>query len=419
MNVKFDIKLSKSQQEVYDKVMQDEYKYITVAFSRQSGKTVLMTVLVIQWLFGDNNTIAYVCRNFTLAKKLYREIVRIFPKEYVRTANGSDFYIESVFGSSLTFYSSEQGSSLRGQTFSHMVCDEFAFHKQQQPDGSHLWNDILSPTLKARGKKCIFVSTPLGKNNIFHEMYIRGLSDDYPNYTSILKTVYDDGFVTAEEIEEIRKSIPELSFRQEFLCEFIDDALTFFRGFDKCFKNIITKEGRQWIGVDLSADGSDATIITHIYDGGGADQDVITGTTDDKCKQIANIIDSSPSLVAAQVEVNGIGAPMLEMIRKYSRRKNHIRPFTTTNASKEEIISDLAVAIENGQLSFEHENKGLYAELSTFVVKVSKGAKLTFGAIEGMHDDRVMSLAIAYNTMRKNKLPASLAFTPSSLNIIR
>lgn len=37
MEVSFDIRLSKSQQEVYDLVQDKKYKFITVVFSRQSG----------------------------------------------------------------------------------------------------------------------------------------------------------------------------------------------------------------------------------------------------------------------------------------------------------------------------------------------------------------------------------------------
>lgn len=231
MTINFDISLSKSQQEVYDLVQDKKYKYITVVFSRQSGKTVLMLVLCIQWMFQKNMSIAYICRNFVLSKRLYKELIKILPKEIIKSANGTDLSIESIYGSTLNFYSAEQGASLRGQTFNYMICDEFAFHKMEQPDGTHLWNDILSPTLKARGKKCIFVSTPLGKNNIFYEMYQRGLSDEFPKYASILKTIYDDGFITNDEIEEIKKSIPELSFKQEYLCEWIDDGLSFFSRF--------------------------------------------------------------------------------------------------------------------------------------------------------------------------------------------
>lgn len=84
MTINFDITLSKSQQEVYDLVQNKRYKYVTVVFSRQSGKTVLMLVLCIQWLMERNVSIAYICRNFILAKKLYRDLIKILPKEIVK-----------------------------------------------------------------------------------------------------------------------------------------------------------------------------------------------------------------------------------------------------------------------------------------------------------------------------------------------
>ena len=394
MDVNIDITLSKSQQEVYDLVKDKKYKYITVAFSRQSGKTVLMMVLCIEWLFGNHNSIAYVCRNFVLAKRLYRELIRILPKEIIKTANGADFYIESIYGSTLNFYSAEQGASLRGQTFSHIICDEFAFFKQEQTDGTHLWNDILSPTFKARGRKCIFVSTPLGKNNIFYEMYQRGFSDEFPKYTSILKTIYDDGFVTKDEIEEIKKSIPELSFKQEYLCEWLDDGLSFFQGFSECFDTGIYLGNKSWIGVDCSGDGSDATVCTKISDKGIVEVFEAVGTLDMKYRQIADFINKT-NPVAVYCEINGLGSPMYNEIRKYVTNKNRLYEWTTTNSSKEEIISDLAVEIANKEIHFLKNDMKTYNELGNFMVSVSKSRKLTFAARGGGHDDRVMATAIA------------------------
>ena len=402
MNVNFDIKLSKSQKEVYDLVHNDDYKYYTVVFSRQSGKTVLMLVLCIEWLFSKNNTIAYVCRNFTLAKKLYKELIKLIPKEYIKSSNGSDFYIETKLGSTLNFYSAEQGSSLRGQTFTQMICDEFAFHKQEQTDGTHLWNDILSPTLKTRGKKCIFVSTPLGKNNILYDMYLRGLSDEYPQYISIIKTIYDDGFVTPEQIEEIRKSIPETSFNSEFLCQFIDDALTFFQGFDKVYDtNMVYNEyGKEWIGIDLSADGSDETILTRVNGQGQIKQHKIEGSLDNKYREIANLINTI-NPIATYIENNGIGAPMINEIKKLVKHKGKIYEWSTSNSSKEEIISNLAMLVTNKDIVF-NDNE-LYSQFGTFICKITKTKKLSFAAQDGKKDDRIMSLAIALECRRRFK----------------
>ena len=402
MTINFDISLSKSQQEVYDLVQDKKYKYITVVFSRQSGKTVLMLVLCIQWMFQKNMSIAYICRNFVLSKRLYKELIKILPKEIIKSANGTDLSIESIYGSTLNFYSAEQGASLRGQTFNYMICDEFAFHKMEQPDGTHLWNDILSPTLKARGKKCIFVSTPLGKNNIFYEMYQRGLSDEFPKYASILKTIYDDGFITNDEIEEIKKSIPELSFQQEYMCEWIDDGLSFFQGFSDCFDIDKVSNGKCWIGIDCSGDGTDATVCSKINEKGEIELFEAVGTLDMKYRQIADYLNRE-NPVAVYGEINGLGLPMLEEIKKLVRHKSKIYDWTTTNSSKEEIISDLAVSIANKDVHFLKNDMKTYNELGNFVVTVSKSRKLTFAARGSGHDDRVMATAIAHKCLQDFK----------------
>ena len=420
MNVQFDIKLSKSQQEVYDLVKDKRYKFITVAFSRQSGKTVLMLVLCIQWLFENNMSIAYICRNFVLAKRLYKELIRILPRELVKSANGTDLAIESRNGATLNFYSAEQGASLRGQTFNYMICDEFAFHKMEQPDGTHLWNDILSPTLKARGKKCIFVSTPLGKNNIFYDMFQRGLSDDFPKYASILKTIYDDGFITKDEIEEIKKSIPELSFKQEYLCEWLEDGLSFFQGYSECFDIDKYSGSKSWVGIDCSGDGQDSTICAKISDNGSVELFEAIGTLDMKYRQIADFINKT-NPVAVYGEINGLGSPMLNEIKHLVHHKSKIYEWNTSNSSKEEIISNLAVEIANKDIHFMKNDMKLYNELGNFVVTVSKSRKLTFAARGNGHDDRVLATAIALKCKEDFRFSGkpNMNFVNSGIRIIR
>ena len=415
MQIQFDLKLSKSQQEVYDLIHDDRYKFYTVVFSRQAGKSTLMEVLVIEWLLEKFKSIAYVCRNYILAKKLYRELIRIIPAKLIKTQNGSDLFIESIYGSTLNLFSAESGASLRGQSFHYLILDEFAFHKMEQPDGTHLWNDILSPTMKAKGKKCIFVSTPLGKNNMLYEMYQRGLSSEYPKYVSILKTIYDDGFVTPEEIDDIKKSIPDLSFRQEYMCEWLDDALSFFNGFSECFDITKYNDGRCYMGIDLSGDGQDATIVTKINVDGEVEQYEVSGTLDMKYRQIADIINNEPNLQIAYLENNGIGKPMILEISKLVKNKSKIKEWTTTNSSKEEIVSDLAVEIANKNVHFKKDDTKLFSELSNFVVSVSKSKKLTFAARGGGHDDRVLSLALALRA----KKDYGVKYTRSFLEIVK
>lgn len=318
----------------------------------------------------------------------------MIPREYVKSANGSDLMIETIFGSSLSMFSAESGDSLRGLTFNYLICDEFAFFNNSE----QLWNEVLFPTVKVKGKKVIFVSTPAGKNNIFHKMYVRGLSGkaEYNHYASLRKTIYDDGLIGSDEIENIKAQIPPLAFKQEFMVEFLDSSLTYFSGFEECFKDYVyNRSEKQWGGIDLSTVGEDDTIVTFINESKQTIQYNIKGTLDQKYRQIAELLNNTPGLQKVYIESNGVGAPMINEIRKLVKNQGLIHEWTTTNESKVNILSNLALKISRKEISFGNDNKTLYSQFSTFIYKYTKTGKLQLEAQSGSHDDTVLSLGMA------------------------
>lgn len=413
--IKFKIQLTKSQQELYRLATDESFKYLTVCLSRQQGKSTALIVLCVQWLLEKNIKIGYVCRTSLFAETGYSDLLKILPPALIKKANTQTKYIETVFGSTIRFFSAESGNSLRGQSFHYLLLDEFAFFGFEQTDGTNLWDNILSPTVKVKGRKCIFVSTPLGKNNKFYEMYLRGLSDEYPSYKSMLRTIYQDGLISPDEIEETKKGIPELAWRQEYLCEFLDSSLTFFTNFEQQFKPLNIQYNQTYIGVDLSGNGQDATILTKINEKNEVEQIEIKGSLDSKYKQISDIINSSKNLQMSYIEINGLGAPMYNEIKKLVNDKSKIKEWTTSNSSKEEILTELAVEIAKGEIFFNEMDKSLYSEFGTFVATYTKGGHLQFGAISGKHDDRIISLAIGL----KCKKECFRKYTHSFLDIIR
>lgn len=416
MRVTFKIKLTKSQQEIYDIAHDPRYKFITLVLSRQQGKTTSMMILVTEWLLEKDRKIGYVCRNNVFVQTMYDELVKVIPEGIIKRKNGSSYIIESIFGSKLQIFSAESGASLRGQSFHYLICDEFPFFKMEQTDGTHLWNDILSPTVKVKGKKCIFVGTPLGKDNIFYTMYKRGLDDQFDNYTSVLKTIYDDGLINKEEIERTKRDIPEMSFRQEYMCEFLDlNGLAFFQGYNEQFKSYPYKYNKTWIGVDLSGDGQDETIVTKINEQDQVEQIVVTGPLDVKYQRIANIINDSVGLQMAYIEVNGLGAPMYNEIRKLVKSKQLLKEWVTSNASKEQIVTNLALRIAQRIITFNDQEKELRDQFGTFICRYTKSRKMQFEALTGHHDDRIMSLAIALQA----KLDYDYKFTKTFANVIK
>lgn len=415
MEIEFRINLTDSQKEIYKLAHDDKIKFLTLVLSRQQGKTTSMMILCIEWLMEKNRSIGYICRNNLLGKTLYRELIKVIPKKLIKTQNGSDLYIESIMGSTLHIFSAESGASLRGQSFNYLICDEFPFFQFEQTDGTNLWNDILSPTVKVKGRKCIFVGTPLGKDNLFYTMYMRGLDDKYDNYASILKTIYDDGLITQEELENTRRDIPEISFRQEYLCEFLDGALTFFQGYNERFLPFQYSYDKTWIGVDLSGDGSDETIVTKINEKDEVEQIQVKGTLDMKYQQIADIINGSKNLQMAYIEINGLGAPMYNEIKKLVKDKALLKEWVTSNNSKEQIITNLALRIAQNRITFNEMDKGLRDQFGTFICRYSKSRKMQFEAMAGHHDDRIMSLAIALQA----KLDYDYKYTKTFASVIR
>ena len=397
MKVNFDIQLNKSQLDMMNLVSDDNIKFILAALSRQQGKSVLCKVLCTQWLLEKNREIGYITPTLKLAKKFFNDLTSVLPQCLLVKSNASDLVLQSITGSTLYFYSAEQGNRIRGNTFDYLVLDEAAFFKEG--DGNnHIWYSVLSPTVKVKGKKVIMVSTPNGCQGFWYEL-IQLAEQGQKGYSYIKRTIYDDSM--CEDIDEIRNTTPDIMFRQEYLCEFLEDANSFFSGYHNCYveSQQINWKDQLWCGIDWSSTGKDETVMTFIDTSGGTFQMVCKGSFDERYQRLSTMINKYPNIVGIYSESNSIGSVMNADLKKLLKRKHIFNEFLTTNESKTEIITELAIDLEQGALSYN--DKELDKQLGAFGFSVSKSKKLTFEGINGVHDDRVMSLALACEAKRK------------------
>lgn len=387
MNVTFNIRLNKPQQDMLALI--EKNKFVFAAMSRQIGKSVLCKVLCTKWLLEPNKEIGYITPSLKLAKKFFNDLTGIIPESLLVKSNASDLILQSITGSTLYFYSAEQGNRIRGVTFDYLVLDEAAFYKEDT-GANHIWYSILQPTIKVKGKKIVMVSTPNGQSGFWYDLIQKALKGQ-KGYAYIKRTIYDDSMCT--DIEEIKNSTPDLMFRQEFLCEFIAGANSFFTGYHNCYDDTMTFNWNQplWAGIDWSSTGKDETIVTFINGLNQIIQYNIEGDLDSKYRQIASILNKY-SLKGVYAEDNSIGSVMINELKKQMRQKNILKPFTTTNDSKTEIVTELALSLEKEELTYN--DLQLDRQLGAFGYSVSKTKKLTFEG-KGEHDDRCISLALA------------------------
>lgn len=354
-------------------------------------------VCLIEYLCKDKTFNAYISPTYSQGRKVYKELVSLLqPTGIIKKANSSTLTIETIFDSTFQAFSMDSPNSIRGYTIDGLlVLDECAFFADQLPDGSEPWSSIIMPITKARKPKTLLISTPKGKRGMLWDFYLKAVNGE-KGYKEITATIWEDELISREQVEEIKKTISPMAFAEEFECKFLDSSITFFTSYENCFSDFVfDSKQKTWVGVDLSSTGEDATVVTLINESSQVQQYVIEGSLDQKYTKIADILNRIPNLTAAYLENNGVGSPMINEIRKLVQHKNKLYEWTTTNSSKEEIVSLMAVTIANKEISFNNEDKGLFSELGRFVVKFSKTGKMQFEGASGSHDDRVLSACIA------------------------
>lgn len=395
MKVELKIKPNNLQQKLIDSFYDNDIETVVALCNRQSGKSIGCEILIILALFLKEGSFSmWVSPTLKQSRKVFRDLIKFLPQKMVKISNASDLIIQLNNNSMIQFFSAEAIQSIRGFTTNGIcVIDEAAFFPQ-----SNWLSEVIIPTLKnAKQKKMFLISTPNGKQGTFYEMYLKAKSNE-PKFKLIETNIYQDEFITGEEINNLKNLTPPLIFQQEYECKFLDNAITVFQGFEECFQNYrYNNTLNEWCGIDLSTVGSDNTVITFINELNQTEQHIIDSVNlDDKYQKIANLINQRKHLSKGYIETNSIGEPIFNEIRKLLNNKTILQPWLTNNASKNNIIDNLALYIANKDISFNSENKTLYKELGTFTYNVSpKTRKIIYGAKLGFHDDTVMSMAIA------------------------
>lgn len=389
----------KNQKRVVDLCLDTETKYIICCTGRQFGKTFLAMNILLKWALEDNNSILmFVAPVYAQAKKVFSELIlAIADSGLTLSINKSELFITFINGSIIYFRSGEREDSLRGYTLDYLVMDEAAYQKEV------VWKTVLRPTVLVRGKKVLFISTPKGKN-WFYELANRGYSDDYPQYQTFHATSYDTPYITQDELDEAKLSLPDHIYQQEILAAFIDDGGEVFSNLKSvCSLESYPKQdtnNKYYAGLDFGRQ-NDYTVLTILNSEGEMvdflrerqkSWDIIISEVVAKLKKWKPV---------CMVEVNSVGDVLFEQIKK---QYPSIQPFITNSDTKQNLIEDLIMGMNETKITLASQelNKELYKELSVFTYEYSpKTRKIKYGAPSGFHDDCVISLALSYHSFKK------------------
>lgn len=394
-------------------VLQNPARFKVLVWHRKGHKTTLAINELFRWANAIPGTYWYVAPFLSQAKKIIWQdpemAAKYCPPEIWDKRNNSELYITFPNGSIVYIMGADNPDSLRGPNPRGVVLDEFDDMKPE------IWSGIIQPIMMANPNAWTwFVGTPKGRRGLFQKSQYAleqmrsaeagGKRSEW--FFSLLKAS-ESGIIGKDQLEEARKTTTEDFFKQEYECEFLEGAGTFFKGIDYCvwdfkgddakiYPDRMYKAGSDWAKVN------DFTVFTAID---------LTNFKVHKQERF-NQIDYNLQKARAEafylryyrprmtMDHTGIGAPIFDdLLTKIPR----LEPFDFTEQSRRDLLVNLQLLIEQRKIWIPDDDI-LLGELKSFQYHLTDRGKVRISAPDDQHDDTVMSLALAVWELPKNPI---------------
>lgn len=406
-------KLTSYQQDAYD-WFGDPYgtgKVLVLKSVRQSGKTFFIQVELAIMAFKHPKTLSIVYEpTLALARQVYKSMAKAFEEGgLIKNANGQLLEIEFTNGSSILFKSTEQVS--RGLTVTGLlVLDECAYLVE---------DEIFSilPLISAHNAPLIIASTPFSCSGYYYEMYLRGLNGEDPLIKTFDWSKHPEvgRFLTEEKKEMYRQTMSRAKFTTEILGEFLTDGGLLFQGLNEVLINEAGDGPVVYCGIDFGTGSEkDYTVLSVIDNRGNmvelhrTNNLTPTQQVDWLCGLILDL-KSRKEIKSILCEWNSIGSVYIDMMKKRLIGLP-IQNWITSNKSKQDLVTMMQVAIENGYIHLL-SNPNLIAEMLHYQADINIKTKVvTYNGAKGYNDDTVIATMLAYWAYKKGMGNFSISF---------
>ena len=369
-------------------IFQDPHQFKVIVAGRRGGKSKLCAyTALVNALQKPNGVYFLLSPSYFQTKLIWEEIIRLAPREYVKKIMLGDLYIELVNGARIYAKSADNPHVLRGVGLDGCIFDETAQIQEV------VWEEVIEPSLVDRNGWVVFSGTPRGKG-WFYRLFLRGIGEGDQDFQSFHYTTYENPFIPKDWIDKKRKTVPELTFKQEYLAEFVDDGGIVFSGLENVLNSHPEepKDGEFYvIGVDIGRH-EDFTVIkagklsnySEVY------TERFNRTEWEYIKQRIREVYKRYNHGQILLDSTGYGDPIYEELAKEGIG---ITGVNLNTRSKPQLIENLQLMIENRQISLIDDPQ-LRAEFGSYTYKMMESGYVKYNAAIGMHDDIVISTAL-------------------------
>ncbi len=386
-------------------VLQTKARFKVLVWHRKAHKTTLAINELFRWANAIKGTYWYVAPFLGQAKKIVWQDpemgAKYCPQDIWDKKNSSEMYITFPNGSVVYIMGADNPDSLRGPNPKGVVLDEYDDMKQE------VWSSIIQPIMTANPNAWTwFVGTPKGKRDLFRkfsyaEQEMRDKGRDSEWYCSLLKAS-ESGIISKAGLDMVKNDpgTPEDFYKQEYEVEFLDGAGTFFKGLREVLYNPdgakdklkLHPKKKYQVGIDW-AKVNDFTVFTaldltnfYIYPQESFNQ------IDYNLQQArAEAYYLKHNKARVQMDGTGIGIPIFDAL---TRKIPRLEEYTFTEQSKKDLLENLKLKIATQTIRIPNDPELTY-QLESTQYYLTPNGKVKIQVPDGVHDDRVMSLALA------------------------
>jgi len=257
------IDLHKSQRIVDN----SQARFKVVKAGRRWGKTRYISYWLTKRALTTPGKHWYVSKTLDLARdEIWPILLDFIPKKYIEHIDKRTLTITLKIGKGLRSYistkSSEKEDNLRGRGLASLALDEASFVRPS------LWNLILRPMLADCEAPALIFSSP--KSGWFTRQWAKAKAGRLPGWEAFQFSIYDNPLISRDEIEEVKQSVPENVWRQEYLGEEVEDIGLVYSEFDNeniCHALADFPDYKSWptvVGIDWGWDAPTAVGWLHV-----------------------------------------------------------------------------------------------------------------------------------------------------------
>ena len=383
-------------------------RYSVIEASTKSGKTVGCMVWLTEqaWLGKPGFEYWWVAPIYEQARIVFRRLKRGLTANTFET-NESESSVTLANGAVIRFKGADNPDSLYGEDVHAAVIDEATRVKEDA------WFAVRSTLTATRGKVRI-IGNVKGRRNWAYKLARRAEAGE-PDMHYARITAYDAiqaGVLSQSEIDDARSQLPEQVFRELYEAEPSDDEGNPFgiasihacvaEGHDDCLPvcwgwDLARAVDWTW-GIALCEHGRVARSERwnqSQYPSPAGAGDPSSSHPDYWAVTLRRVRDLVGTLPAA-VDSTGPGGPIDQALQTPGHR--NMTGYVMTMRSKQALMEGLALAIQQREIGYP--DGLLVRELENFEYRYTR-LGVHYEAAEGLHDDGVVALSLAWWRFRK------------------